>query len=154
MFGEKNVGALDVTVNDALRMEMGKSERCVFGNLHLNFPAVEAFPLYRICQITSFDVLHDNHVMMNMVELDDMSVSEIFDDLNFLFRALVRRIEEPFDHNIIEAALGLEDFCLSTTTNLFFQLNDVCLDEASTETNCCLLLKAVFEQCHLRWSIV
>ena len=57
--------------------------------------------------------------MMNMIELDNVSVGEPLDDIDFLLCMLVCRIEESLDHYIIESALGFEDFSLGTTANLF-----------------------------------
>ena len=65
--------------------------------------------------------------MMDMVKLDNVSVSKLLNDIDFLFCALVCRIEEPLDYNLIESAFGLEDFGLGSTANLFSKFNDVCL---------------------------
>jgi len=56
---------------------------------------------------------------MNMVELDNVSVSEFLDDCDFLCCAPVSRVEKSLDYNVIEPALGFKDFSLGTTANLF-----------------------------------
>ena len=130
VLGKEDVGALDVAVDDALGMEKCKSERDIFGNVRLDVPAFETPRYYRVFQTATFDILHDEHVMMNMIELDNVSVSEPLDDIDFLPCVLVCRIEESLDHNIIESALRFEDFSLGTTANLVSQFNDICLKRA------------------------
>ena len=142
VLGKEDVGALDVAVDDAPGMEICKSERDIFGNVRLGLPALETPPPYRICQAATFDILHDNHVVMNMVELDNVSVGEFLHDSDFLFCALVRRIEKSLDHNVIESALGLKDFCLGTTANLFSQFNGVCLARACVHELLCGIYQA------------
>ena len=69
--------------------------------------------------------------MVNMVKLDDVSVSKPLDDVDLLFCALVSPIEESLDHHLIETTLGFEDFSLSTMTDLFSQFKGVDLSRES-----------------------
>lgn len=50
-----------------------------------------------------------------------MFVMEQCADVDLSFRAFMPRIEESLDHNLIEATLGFEDFCLSSMANFVIQ---------------------------------